>query len=77
MISVCPAYLHWGQISANLKITVVADVKSGRLGPLTGSGETDILKGSAILTGSKGRGFTKRLSGGGNTGAVGGSSGNC
>ena len=75
MISVSPAYLHWGLV--NLKFDVVANAKSGKVGPLVGTGETETLKGSAILTGSSGRGFSKRLQGGGNTPGVGGSGGLC
>ncbi len=78
MISICPAYLHWGQISANLKIQVVGlDPASGILGPLTGIGETPTLKGSAIVTGSKGSGFSKRLRGGRNIKGVKGRGGFC
>lgn len=78
MISVSPAYLHWGLISANLKIEVVGlDPASGILGPLTGSGDTEGIRGSAILTGSKGSGFTKRLSGGRNLKGVKGRGGFC
>lgn len=75
MITADLAVLHWGLVT--LKFETVSDAKSGQVGPLVGTGETETLKGSSILTGSKGRGFSKRLSGGGNTPGVGGRGGFC
>lgn len=76
MITVCPAYLHWGEIK--IKFDIDADAKSGGIGKIARNSETGAIEASAILSGPSGRKFSKKLGGsGGIGGSAGGGGGIC